>query len=880
MIGKTISHYKILEKLGEGGMGVVYKAEDTKLKRVVALKFLHPELTRDDDAKARFVHEAQAAASLNHPNICTVYEIDEYEGQSFIAIEFLEGKELKDRIAKGPLPIDDALSIVTAVGEGLREAHEKGIVHRDVKPGNIMLTTRGQAKLLDFGLARLGELSKITKTDTTLGTAAYMSPEQASSKEVDRRTDIWSLGVILYELVAGDRPFTGQYEAAVVHSILHDEPEPLTSRRSNVPLELERVVQKALAKNASERYPHVEDMLVDLRALQSSVGTGRVHPEVARRSIGRQAFIVGAVIVAAAAIAFFAIQRLRAPGAPPPDEASMEHRKMIAVLPFENLGAPEDEYFANGTTDAITARLAGVSGLGVIARQSAIQYKNTTKPIRQIGKELGVDYILEGTVQREKPGDPTSRVRVIPQLVRVSDETNVWAETYDESMAEVFRVQSDIAERVAARLDVTLLDPERRALEKRPTENLAAYEAYLQGLSSYDRRSIADAEISVQRFQKAVSLDPRFAEAWAWLALAYEDLYWGYDRPGTLALETEAAKRAEELAPDLPETHLALGNVAYANREFDRALVHFERAYQLRPGGDASKFIGFTLRRMGKWQEALNHFEAARALQPHDFNLYMDGLGFTLASMRRFDEGEQAEDQAILIAADLSFAYLFKAHIRIARNGDVGGAKQAMQEMSRRANLSEAAESEVGQGLEFTTELRVLPETWSAVFDAFEAGRIEYFRKLQPAMIASTHLSRAMIIDVEKGRPSAAARYDSARVCYERIIRSNPQSAYVALYHAGLGVAYAGLGRKADAIHEGEQALEMIPLSKDAVVGEQLLRYLSEIYVMCGEYEKAIDKIEILRSVPGYVTPASLRVDPLWNPIRDNPRFRRLVEGR
>ncbi len=264
---------------------------------------------------------------------------------------------------------------------------------------------------------------------------------------------------------------------------------------------------------------------------------------------------------------------------------------MIVVLPFENLGAPEDEYFANGTTDAITARLASVSGLGVISRQSAIQYKKTTKSIKQIGEELGVDYILEGTVQRERPGDPTSRVRVIPQLIRVADDTHVWADTYDETMTEVFRVQSDIAERVAAQLDVALLEPERRAIEKRPTENLAAYEAYLRGWDYYwTTGGVADAELSVQFFQKAVSTDPQFAEAWAGLASAYHELYWSYDRPEALAQETEAAKRAQELAPDLPETHLALGSVAYAQRDFDKALEHFERAQRLQPSGDGGAF--------------------------------------------------------------------------------------------------------------------------------------------------------------------------------------------------------------------------------------------------------------------------------------------------
>ncbi|MGD1049026.1 MAG: tetratricopeptide repeat protein [Candidatus Krumholzibacteriaceae bacterium] len=554
---------------------------------------------------------------------------------------------------------------------------------------------------------------------------------------------------------------------------------------------------------------------------------------------------------------------------------------MLVVLPFENLGAPEDEYFAGGVTDAITARLAGVSGLGVISRQSAIQYKKTTKSVRQIGDELGVGYILEGTVQRERPGDPTSHVRVIPQLVRVADNTNIWADTYDEDMAQVFRVQSDIAERVATQLDVALLEPERRAIEKKPTENLAAYEDYLRGMEHYlDLGSLSEAELSVELLQKAVSLDPRFAEAWAGLSMAYHNLYWAYDRPGTLALETEAAKRAEQLAPDIPETHLALGDVDYANREFDKALAHYERAQSLRPSGDALLNIGWTLRRMGKWQEALNHFQDAHRLIPHSYNLYLDGLGYTNTAMRRFDEAERSIDEALSLAPEIAYGYLFKAHVLLERNGDIDGVKRVMLEMSRRADIAEAAEDELTQGFEYIAELRILPEVYTQLLDTFESGRMERFRGIQPAIIATTHLARAIIIEAQKGRPAAIARYDSARVYFERVISSNPQSAYLSTYHAGLGLADAGLGRRKEAISEGEEAVRMIPISKDPVLGEQLIRYLAEIYMMCGEHEASINQLETLLSVPGYTSAAILRIDPIWDPIRSNPRFKRLVEGK
>jgi len=884
MIGKTISHYRIIEKLGEGGMGVVYKAEDTKLKRTVALKFLPGELTRDPDAKERFIREAQAAAALNHPCICTIYEVGEHDGQSFIAMELVEGESLKERIECGPLPIDDAVSSAVEVGEGLGEAHEKGIVHRDIKPGNIMLTSRGQAKILDFGLARLGADMKLTKTDTTLGTVAYMSPEQTSGKDVDRRTDIWSLGVVLYEMVAGQRPFAGDYEAAVAHSILNDAPEPLTARRSNVPLELDRIVGKALAKNPSERYPHVEDMLVDLRALRSATQSRPVAQGTKTAGGRNKLAIAGAAagIVVVIALAVAILPRLFRSGTQPRGPLAPSEQKMLVVLPFENLGSPEGEYFANGITDAITARLAGVSGLGVISRQSAMQYKKTTKTIRQIGKELGVDYVLEGTVQRERLGDPASRVRVIPQLVRVANDTHVWADTYDEDMTEVFRIQSDIAERVAAQLDVALLEPERRAMQKRPTENLAAYENYLRGTDYAYSLDVSNVEMSVSFFQKAVSLDPQFAEAWACLSIVHRALYWAFDRPGGLTPLIEAAKRAQQLAPDLPETHLALGYVAYSQREFDRALEHFDRAERLRPNGETAQAIGFTLRRMGRWQEALNYGEKAGRLLPRSADVFVDILGVTKQYLRRFDEAEQDADHAIWLLPEAADAHFLKAEV-LAERGDMSAANEAMLEMSRRIEIADAAEFILPQGLTVwtaTTYLRLFPETFTKAFEAFEAGPMERYRSIQPAMVAATHLARAIIYETSGDRQSARARYDSAMVHFERIIRSNPQSAYVPVYHSDLGLTYAGLGRCEEAIRTGEEAVRMIPISKDAVVGPSLIGNLAEIYLICGKHEAAIDQIETWLSVPSGISVDLLRVDPLWDPLRANPRFRRLVEGR
>jgi serine/threonine-protein kinase len=555
---------------------------------------------------------------------------------------------------------------------------------------------------------------------------------------------------------------------------------------------------------------------------------------------------------------------------------------MLVVLPFENLGSPNDEYFANGTTDAITARLAGISGLGVISRQSSMQYKKTTKSVRQIGSELGVDYILEGTVQRERPGDPMSRIRVIPQLIRVNDDTQVWADTYDEDMNEVFRVQSDIAERVATQLNIALLEPERRAIEKKPTKNLIAYENYLRGMDYIYSPDISDVEMAVSLFEKAVTLDPQFAEAWAGLAMVHHNLYWAFDRPGEFTLEIQAAEQAQQLGPDLPETYLALGDVAYAQRKFDEALVNFKKAENLRPSGEAAQEIGFTLRRLGRWQEALNYGEKARRLLPRSTSIYTDNLGGTKWYLRQCDEAEQDANHALWLSPRSTDAYMMKVVI-LAKCGNMSAAQQTITEMSQHIEIARAAEYGLTQALtgwSASTYYRLFPQMFTKSFDAFEAGSIERYRLLQPAVVAATHLARAIIYDRVGDRQSAQVRYDSAKVYFKRIIDSNPQSAYIAGYHSDLGLAYAGLNRCEEAIYEGEEAVNLIPISKDAVVGSSLIGNLAEIYIRCGKYDAAIDQIEKWISVPSDISFDLLRLDPIWDPLRTNPRFRRLVQGK
>jgi len=403
MIGEIISHYRILEKLGEGGMGVVYKAEDTKLDRTVALKFLPPELTRDIEAKERFVQEAKSAAALDHPNICTIYEINETEeGQTFMVMACYDGEPLDEKIESGPLKIDEAVDIASQITQGLSKAHEKEIVHRDIKPANILMTGDGVVKILDFGLAKLRGKTKLTKEGTTLGTVSYMSPEQAKGEGVDHRSDIWSLGVVLYEMITGQRPFRGDYDQAVMYSILNEQPEPPTGIRTGVPQELERMVHKCLQKEPGERYQTTSDLLADFRHFQrvSSTQTVPLQTETStswkksnKKMIAGIAILIPLVIIAAVLL----VRQFT-----PSQQSGLPERKMLVVLPFENLGPPEDEYFADGITEEIITVLAKVPGLFVIARNSTFTYKGKPVKIQKVAEDLGVRYVLEGSVRKSK----------------------------------------------------------------------------------------------------------------------------------------------------------------------------------------------------------------------------------------------------------------------------------------------------------------------------------------------------------------------------------------------------------------------------------------------------------------------------------------------
>ncbi len=557
MIGTTVSHYRILERLGGGGMGIVYKAQDLKLDRTVALKFLRPDLTRDAEARARFIQEAKAASALQHTNICVVHDIDETpDGQIFIIMEYLEGGTLKKKIERGPLKIDEAIDIALQLGQGLSRAHEHGILHRDVKPANIMVTKDGVAKIVDFGLAKLAGEARLTRTGSTLGTAAYMSPEQTRGEDVDHRTDLWSLGAVLYELLAGVLPFRGGYEQAIVFQILNAAPEPLAAVRTDVPVELERIVNKCLEKNRDERYQSAADVIADLRHLLRTSEAGIESPERARAAAGATHrtrwwyWAVPAVVIGAIAV-LLVLKML--------PQASVNEEQSIAVLPFVDMSPQKDQdYFCDGMTEELINRLSNVQNLRVPARTSAFMFKGKTEDVRGIGSKLNVRTVLEGSVRKAGNG-----LRITAQLINVADGYHLWSETYDRELKDVFAIQDEISSAIVNALKLKLTSQERERISEHPIDDIRAYDSYLRATRQMNRFDEKSLDSAFAYLQTAIDIMGDNALLYSGMARAYA-MYAniGMGQENYLQLSEQYAEKALALKPDLVSALIARGVLA------------------------------------------------------------------------------------------------------------------------------------------------------------------------------------------------------------------------------------------------------------------------------------------------------------------------------
>jgi serine/threonine protein kinase/tetratricopeptide (TPR) repeat protein len=601
MIGKTVSHYRIIDKLGGGGMGVVYRATDTRLGREVALKFLPEEISQDKLAVERFQREARAASGLNHPNICTIYDVDEFEGQPFIVMELLEGETLKHHIGGKPMAIEAALQFATQISDALEATHAHGIIHRDIKPANLFLTSRGQAKILDFGLAkltaqkqRMGETvgasigatiaggmgDHLTTSGSSVGTVAYMSPEQARGEEVDARTDLFSLGAVLYEMVTGREAFTGGTTAVVFDAILNRPPMPIARLNPAVPAELEQLIGRLMVKDREKRTPTAAKLHSELLHLKREVDSGRSSAAPA---------------------------------------ASTE--KSLAVLYFENLGAEkEDEYFRDGMTEDVITELLKVKGMKVFPRAAVLSFRDKTVTAPQVGQELGAMYVLSGSIRRSG-----NRLRVTAQLIEAATGHGVWADRFDRTLEDVFAVQDEIARSITDALRITLSPQEERAIAHKPTENAAAYDYFLRGRGYARRLTRTDLEFALQMYEHAIKADPNFALAYAELAIACAEIFYFHESEQKwVDRGRKACERALELDPHLGEAYAARSTIQEASKEFDDAVRSARRAIELSPNyGSAYFALGRALFRGDRPAEAADMAQRAIEVGGDDYNVYV-----------------------------------------------------------------------------------------------------------------------------------------------------------------------------------------------------------------------------------------------------------------
>jgi non-specific serine/threonine protein kinase len=720
IIGRTISHYDVLEKVGGGGMGVVYKAKDTRLGRYVALKFLPDDISQDAQAVERFRREARASSSLNHPNICTIYDIGESEGRPFIAMELLEGQSLKNRIGEKAIAVSELLEIGIQIADGLDAAHAKGIVHRDIKPANIFLVKRGQVKILDFGLAKLthqkqsaealsqsalqtqtrvGEDALLTSPGSSMGTVAYMSPEQARGEELDPRSDLFSLGVVLYEMSTGTVPFAGTSVALIFDGILHTAPPPATKLNTRLPAAMEMIFSKAMEKDVDLRYQTASELRADLKRIKRDLDSSR-HPSSEKVEASSSHVVTG----------------------PPPAAAATPAKKSVAVLYFENLsGNKEDEYLRDGITEDVITELSKIRDLNTFSRPTVLAFRDKQVTPAQIGQQLGAAYVLTGTLRRAGP-----RLRISAQLIDTHTDFPLWSDRYDREMKDVFEVQDEMARKIAEALRVTLSPQELEALADKPTENLQAYDLYLRGKRYARRLTRQDVEFALQMFENAVALDASFALAYAACANACAMYYSFFTRdPVWIDRAREASGKAVALRWDLPETHVSQAWVLYSAGLYDEAVRMVKKAIERKRDCDGAFYLLCrALFAAGRAQEVIDVAESTIEASGEDYNVYVPILN-ALGSMGK-DEAQHRMTQRFATALENHLKHVpedARARILLGANyARLNREADALRELNMAVTLRANEASILYNAACVLCQLNKKAEAMDALRKAWEAG--------------------------------------------------------------------------------------------------------------------------------------------------------------
>ena len=894
LVGQTFGHYKISKRIGTGGMGEVYLATDITAGRKAALKLLPVRFTGDVERLKRFQREARAVVGLNHPNILTVYEIGEHHSTHYIASELIEGETLRQRLMRGPMQLSDAIDVAIQVTNALTAAHETGIVHRDIKPENIMLRRDGYVKVLDFGIAKLAESAfaeppsqcfgvpgatadvaeSMTLAETNfgsiLGTARYMSPEQACPAVggIDQGTDIWNLGVVLYEMVTGHAPFTGDTPGEAMSAILEKEPPPLTKFLAHTPAELQQIISKTLRKNREERYHSAHELLEALKDLRHKLEFGAeleratAAPSWLRWTRWPTALVL-VLLMSALALALPFYWHRNLPTSLPPE-------KSIAVLPFENLSKDEENaFFAGGVQDEILTNLAKVADLKVISRSSVMKYKSgPERNLREIAKALGVSHVVEGSVQ-----GAGGRVRVSAQLIDARTDTHLWAEHYERDAADVFAIQTEIAEHIVNQLQAKLSPAEKAAITERPTADPVAYAYYTQAKamdvwSDWEGGAEKSLTRKAELLEKATQRDPNFALAYCALAKTQLDLFLvtnKVDKLDRTPLELAAKKAAEaalRVRPDLGEAHLELARYYYyANvftGDFDRARDELVIARRTLPNNAEAIVIGARIdKRQNRWDDALANFQKASELDPRNDEVAMHHRR-TLREMRRYNELEQliAKNAASGLLRD-PWTQQWLAVVKLAQGDPV-----AAHALSAQVPLEFSPNGTIWW-IRFTTALYL--RDYDAANRVIAATPAK-FTTYDGQSWADGQIARARG-DNQKAQSVFAAARKWLDAAWEKHFG----------YFEVAARLDAGLGRKEEAIREARRAVDLVPIARDSYNGPELVENLALVYAWTGERDRALEQLEIVATIPTGPTFGDLRFNPCWDSLRGDKRFDKIV---